>query len=139
MTNQTIRLKITVEIPIKIGKETYEQIIEMGRNNNYKTGNLLDYEYFSNHYKLILIDLSKQIELGNSDLKQQTNFTGWLKRDKGTTMLFIIEKSEETISKFPQNAATFVWFWLHIKMETQKISNLSGDADNESSKFATRK
>ena len=54
-------------------------------------------------------------------------------------MLFIIEKSEETISKFPQNAATFVWFWLHIKMETQKIANLSGDADNESSRFATRK
>ena len=66
MTNQTIRLKITVEIPIKNGKETYEQIIEMGRNNNYKTGNLLDYECFWNHYKLIVIDLSKQIELGNS-------------------------------------------------------------------------
>ena len=27
------------------------------------TGNLLDYEYFSKHYKLIAIDLSKEIEL----------------------------------------------------------------------------
>ena len=26
-----------------------------------------------------------------------------------------------------------------MKMETQKIANLLGDADNESSKFATRK
>ena len=32
----------------------------MGRNNDYTTGNLLDY---SKHYKLIAIDLSKQTEL----------------------------------------------------------------------------
>ena len=54
-------------------------------------------------------------------------------------MFFIIEKSEETMFEFSQNAATVVWFWLLIKMETQKIANLLGDADNESSKFATRK
>ena len=54
-------------------------------------------------------------------------------------MFFIIEKSEETTFEFSQNAATAVWFWLRIKMETQKIANLLGDADNESSKFATRK
>ena len=41
----------------------------MSRNNGYTTGNLLDYEYFSKHYKLIVIDLSKQIELENPDLK----------------------------------------------------------------------
>ena len=35
----------------------------MGINNYYMTGNLLDYEYFSKHYKLIAIDLSKEIEL----------------------------------------------------------------------------
>ena len=49
------------DITIKNAEETYEQIIEMGRNNDYTTGNLLDYEYFSKHYKLIAIDLSKQI------------------------------------------------------------------------------
>ena len=54
-------------------------------------------------------------------------------------MFFIIEKSEETTFEFSQNAVTVVWFWLRIKMETQKIVNLLGDADNESSKFATRK
>ena len=67
------------DTPIKIDKETYEQIIEIGRNNDYTTGNLLDYEYFSKHYKLIAIDLSKQIELENPDLKQQINFIGSLK------------------------------------------------------------
>ena len=51
----------------------------MVRNNDYTTGNLLDYEYFSNHYKLIGIDLRKQIELENSDLKQKIKFIGRLK------------------------------------------------------------
>ena len=61
-------------MPIKNDEETYKQVIEMGRNNDYTTGNLLDYEYFSKHYKLIAIDLSKQIELEDPDLKQQINF-----------------------------------------------------------------
>ena len=54
-------------------------------------------------------------------------------------MFSIIEKSEETTFEFSQNAGTVVWFWLRIKMETQKIANLLGDANNEFSKFATRK
>ena len=125
------------DIPLKNGKETYEQIIEILKNSDCMTGNLLDYEYFSKHYKLTAINLSKQIELENSDLKQQINFIGRLKRDEGATIFFIIEKSEETTFEFSQNAATVVWFWLRIKMETQKIANLLGDADNESLKFAT--
>ena len=48
----------------------------MCKNNDYTTGNLLDYEYFSKHFKLIAIDLGKQIELENLNLKQQFNFTG---------------------------------------------------------------
>ena len=63
----------------------------MGRKNDYKTGNLLDYEYFSKHYKLIAIDLSKQIELENPDLKQQINVIGRLDEDNAI-MFFIIEK-----------------------------------------------
>ena len=55
---------------IKNKEETYEQIIEMGRNNDCTTGNLLDYEYFSKPHKFIAIDLSKQIELENFNLKQ---------------------------------------------------------------------
>ena len=62
------------DMPIKNSEKTYEQITEMGRNNDYTTGNLSDYEYFSKYYKLIEIDLSKQTELENSDLKQQINF-----------------------------------------------------------------
>ena len=61
--NVLIDGKSFFDMPIKNEEETYEQIIEMGRNNDYTTGNLLDYEYFSKHYKLIAIDLKKQIEL----------------------------------------------------------------------------
>ena len=103
-----IQRKDFLDMPIKDGEKTYEQIIEMGRNNNYMTGNLLDYEYFSKHYKLIVLDLSKQIELENLDLKQKINFIGRLKRDEGVTMFFIIEKSEETTFEFSQNAITVV-------------------------------
>ena len=51
------------------------------------------------------------------------------------SLFFIIVKSEKTTFEFSQNAATVFWFWLRMKMETQKIANLLGDADNESSKF----
>ena len=44
---------------IKNKEETYEKIIEMSKNSDCTTGNLLDYEYFSKHYRLITIDLSK--------------------------------------------------------------------------------
>ena len=36
----------------------------------------MDYEHFSNNYILIAIDLSKQIELEDSNLKQQIKFIG---------------------------------------------------------------
>ena len=136
--NVLIDGKSFFDMPIKNEEETYEQIIEMGRNNDYTTGNLLDYEYFSKHYKLIAIDLSKQIELENPDLKQQINFIGRLARMEGATMFFITEKSEKKTFEFSQNALRVVWFWLHIKMETQKIANLLGDAD-DFSKFVTKK
>ena len=57
------------EIPVKNKEEAYEAIIEMSKNNDYTTGNLLDYEYFKDYYRLIAIDLSKQIELENPNLK----------------------------------------------------------------------
>ena len=38
-------------------------IIEMSRNNDYTTGNLLDFAYFNESYRLIAIDQSKQTKL----------------------------------------------------------------------------
>ena len=77
----------------------------MSKNNDYTIGNLLDYEYFKDYYKLIAIDLSKQIELENPDLKQQINFTGRLE-ENNATMSFITEKKQETTFEFSQNSVT---------------------------------
>ena len=48
------------DLSIKTEEEAYEKIIDISRNNEYTTGNLLDYDYFKKYYKLIAIDLSKQ-------------------------------------------------------------------------------
>ena len=88
------------DMPIKNEEEPCEQIIEMGRNNDYTTGNLLDYEYFSKHYKLIAIDLSKQIELENPDLKKQTNFNGRLTRNKGATIFSSLKSQNKQLLNF---------------------------------------
>ena len=58
--NVSIDIKPFFDIPVRNKEEAYEQIIEMSRNNDYATGNVLDYEYFSEHCKLIATDLSKQ-------------------------------------------------------------------------------
>ena len=79
----------------------------MSKNNDYTTSNLLDYEYFKDHYQLIAIDLSKQIKLENPDLKQQINFIGRFE-ENNATMFFIIEKKEETTFDFSQNSVTVV-------------------------------
>ena len=93
------------EIPVKNKEETYEAIIEMSKNNGYTTGNLLDYKYFSKHYKLITIDLGKQIQLEKS-VKQQINFIGRL--EENAIIFFIIEKKEESTFGFSQNSVTVV-------------------------------
>ena len=95
------------DIPIKNNEEPYEQIIKMNKNNDFTTGKSLDYEYFSNHYKLIATDLSKQTELENLDLKQQINFVGRLE-ENNATMFLIIEKKEKTTFDSSQNSVTVV-------------------------------
>ena len=101
------------DVPVKNKEETYENIMSISKNNDYTTGNLLDYEYFSKHCKLFAINLSKQIELENPDLRQQINFVGKLEDDKAR-MFFIIEKSEETTFEFLQNSVSIIK-WKHKK------------------------
>ena len=73
-------------MPAKNKEEPYGKIMSISKNNDYTTGNLLDYEYFSKHYKLIAKDLSKQIELENPDLRHQISFIGKLGDDKATNV-----------------------------------------------------
>ena len=79
------------DLPIKTEEEAYEKILDISRNNEYTTGNLLDYDYFKKYYKLIAIDLSKQqILQENEDLIQQINFIGRL--EAAANVFIIIEK-----------------------------------------------
>ena len=78
----------------------------MSNNNDYTTGNLLDFGYFKKDYKLIAIDLSKQNKLTDP---QQITFIGGLLNTRGATMFFIIEKSEQTTFNFLQNSVTIKW------------------------------
>ena len=95
-------------LPIKTEEEVYEKIIDISRNNEYTTGNLLDYDYFKKYYKLIAIDLGKQQVLQeNEDLIQQINFIGRL--TEAANVFIIIEKKENTILEFSQNFANVLY------------------------------
>ena len=56
--------------PVKNNKITYENIrkIATGQGDDYTTDCLLDYIYFKDYYKMIAVDLSKQLAL-NADPK----------------------------------------------------------------------
>ena len=96
------------DLPIKNEEEAYKKIIDISRNNEYTTGNLLDYDYFKKYYKLIAIDLSKQQVLqDNKDLIQQINFIG--KLEEAANVFIIIEKKEYIILEFPQNFANVIY------------------------------
>ena len=96
------------DLPIKTEGKAYEKIIEISRNNEYTTGNLLDYDYFKRYYKLIAIDLNKQQVLQeNEDLIQQINFIGRL--EQAANVFIIIEKKEHTILEFSQNFANVLY------------------------------
>ena len=58
--NVIIDKLVFFDLSIKTEEEAYEKIIDISRNNENTTGNLLDYDYYKKYYKLIAIDLSKQ-------------------------------------------------------------------------------
>ena len=83
------------DLPIKTEEEAYEKIIDISKNNEYTTGNLLDYDYFKK-YKLIAIDLSKQqVVQENKDLIQQINFIGRLDINANLVLMFSLLLKEK--------------------------------------------
>ena len=91
--------------PIKNNKITYDNIrkVAKGQGDDYTTGCLLDYPYFKDTYKMIIVDLSKQQAL-DADPRaiQQINFTANLDRAGNTRVYFILEEAKETILDFSQ-------------------------------------
>ena len=91
--NVLIDGKSFFDLPVKNEEEAYKKIIDMSNNNDYTTGNLLDFGYFKENYKLIAIYLSKKTKLKDP---QQINFIGRLQnQDHGATIFFIIEKVDK--------------------------------------------
>ena len=91
--------------PIKNNKVTYENIrkIAAGQGDDYATGCLLDYPCFTNTYKMIAVDLSKQQALdADPRAVQQINFTANLDRAGNTRVYFILDEAKETILDFSQ-------------------------------------
>ena len=103
--NVLIDGKSFFDLPVKNEEEAYEKIMDISNNNDYTTGNLLDFIYFKENYKLIAIDLSKKTKLKDP---QQISFIAKLDEANRATMFFIIEKSEETTFNFSQNSVTIV-------------------------------
>ena len=91
--------------PLNSMSKTYENIrnIATGKGDDCTTGFLLNYPYFKENYKMIVIDLSRQNEL-DADPRaiQQINSTTNLDRAGNTTIFFIIEEAKETIFEFSQ-------------------------------------
>ena len=95
---------------IKNNKVAYEnRKIATGQGDDYTTGCLLDYPYFTNTYKMIAIDLSKQQAL-DADPRaiQQINFTANLDRAGNTRVYFILEEAKETILDFSQGTVKVI-------------------------------
>ena len=70
-----------------------------GKGEVYTTGSLLDYNYFKKHYKLVVVDLSKQKELDAAPRAiQQIVFKYMLQTD--SVIYWVLEKSKETILEF---------------------------------------
>ena len=92
--------------PAKNNLRTYDniKIIAIGQGDDYTTVCLLDYNYFNKYYKIMAIDLRKQITLAKAI--QQIDFIGNTNRGRNVnnnrTMFFIIEEAKETILHFSQ-------------------------------------
>ena len=54
--NVLIDGKSFLDLPIKYEVEVYEKIIDLSNNNDYMTGNSLDFAHYKENYKLIAID-----------------------------------------------------------------------------------
>ena len=90
--NAVIDNKPFFDQPVKKKQETYEKFIKVSRIDDYTAGNLLDYLYHHNYYKLIGIDLSRQT---NMSIPQKISFVGKLEEDDGAVMFFIAEKQQK--------------------------------------------
>ena len=76
---------------VKNKQEASEKLVEISRNCDCTTRNLLDFSYHQNYYKLIDTDLSRQT---NTNVVQEINFTGKLE-EANVQQWFLLLKSKK--------------------------------------------
>ena len=74
----------------------------IGKGDDYTTGCLLDYQYFKDHYQLIVINLSQQKEPDPRSI-QQIEFYG--KLETNSQVCTVLEKPKETLLEFYKGTA----------------------------------
>ena len=87
--------------PIESDIEKYRELkkVMIGKEEDYTTGSLLDFNYFDKHYKLVAVDLSKQKEFDADPRSiQQIEFKYML--GTNSSIYWVLEKSKKTILEF---------------------------------------
>ena len=85
------------DLPVK-NEEAYEKIIEMSRSNDNASGNLLDFTYFKENYRLNAIDLSQQNKLKDP---QQIKLSDKLEeQNNGATIFSSLKNQKKLLLKF---------------------------------------
>ena len=97
--------KSSFNLPVKDEEEAYEKFMSVNRNNDYTTGNLLDFTYFKKkNYKLNAIDLSKQTKLKGP---KQTSFTGRLLAARGQQCFLSLKNQKKLLLNFCKILQTY--------------------------------
>ena len=94
--------------PINDQVKKYDKIrkIATGKGDNYTTGCLLDYQYFKDHYQLIVVDLSKQKEL-DADPRAIQQIEFYRKLNTNSQVFTVLEKSKEAVLEFYRKQQMF--------------------------------
>ena len=73
-------------------QKVYENLIKMSINDDYTTGNSVNYMDHQKYFKLIGMDFSRQT---NTCIPQQINFAGNVEEDDVTAMFFIAKRRKK--------------------------------------------
>ena len=90
----------------------------MSRNQDYTTGNLLDYLYHQKYYKVIGIDLSRQ---SNKSIPQRIKFIGKLEEHSGEATFFISEKLQKTVLNSSLGSLIVILKYKHENIKNMEL------------------
>ena len=98
--NALIGNKPFFDQPVKNKQEVYEKLIEMSRNNDYTTKNLLVYLYLKKNFMNLLAQIYKKKKKEKRKKKKEINFVGKLEEGHYATMFSIVQKRHKAILNF---------------------------------------